>query len=57
METTYELAGGLNPSGKVRFTYDETQSVGPHYGNIRVTLRNGRTYVVNGRHQQLLRVL
>jgi hypothetical protein len=56
-EKTYELAGGLSPEGRVRFSVSEIQSVGPYYGDIRVTLRNGRTYVISGRHQELLRVL
>lgn len=54
MERTYQLAGGLSPSGKVRFSTDEVQSVGPYYGDIRVTLRNGRVYIVSGFHRELL---
>ncbi len=57
MEETYDLAGGLYPSGKVRFVYADIQAVGPHYGDIRVVLRSGRCYIVSGRHQELLKVL
>jgi hypothetical protein len=57
MLITYDLAGGLYHSGKVRFSYDDVESVGPFYGDIRVTLHNGRTYIVSGRYQKLLKLL
>lgn len=57
VERTYELAGGLYPMGRVRFSYEEVQAVGPHYGDIKVVLRNGKVYIVSGRHQELLNLL
>lgn len=57
MEQTYDLAGGLSPSGQVRFCILDIEAVGPYYGDIRVTLRNGRTYIVSGRHSSLLKAL
>ena len=57
MEKVYSLAGGLCPSGRVRFSNDEVQAVGPYYGDIRVTLRNGHTYIVSARHRELLKLL
>ena len=56
-DVTYNLAGGLSPGGKVRFSFSEIQAVGAYYGDIKVTLRNGRTYIVSGIHTSLLKVL
>ncbi len=57
MKKIYDLASGLYPSGRVRFSFDEVQAVGPHYGDIRVTLHNGRTYIVSGLHKEHLDLL
>ena len=48
---SYELAGGLSPSGRCRFSDDEVRAVGTYCGNVRVTLKSGQVLIVSSRHQ------
>ena len=48
---TFELAGGLHPSGRARFSPEEVRSVGPFYGDVRVTLKSGQVLILSSRHK------
>lgn len=47
----WDLAG--QPSGQVRFAVTDIISIGPYYGEgVRVTLKQGGTWVVSMRHRE-----
>ncbi len=53
MEKVYDLTSGLGgrPCGKVKIDWGkEIQAVRPWYGDTKVVLRNGKTYLLCGKY-------